>query len=95
MGHICSDGDRVAGARPPAPRLPAALAPGLPARGVICRDWPERCNVAASVVAGLLDLAAIAHLRGGAEPAGVGGVVVAGAARLTAVVVGPAAQQGG
>ena len=69
--------------------------PALPARGVVCWDWPERCN-SCSVGGGRVARSGRdRHLRGGAQPAGVGRVVVAGAARLAAAEVGPATQQGG
>ena len=76
-------------------RLPPALAPALPARGLdrgIRAGRRDRRRVAGGGPAGA---GRDRGLCDRAQPAGMGVMVVAGAARLTAADGGPAAQQGG
>ena len=76
-------------------RLPTALAAALPARGLARRDRAGGRHRRGIAGGGPARSGGDRCLCGGTQPAGVGRVVVAGAARLTTDGGGPAAQQAG
>ena len=74
-------------------RLPPALALAPSARGLDCRDRSGRGNRRRIAGGGAAGTGRDRNLSGRAQPARMDRLVVAGAARLTAESVGPAAQQ--